>query len=285
MKTRTCNHQALMIKDKKNGCRRYYDSDFPVDEALSAFAAFDESDLARGGRLLKTTEKNRVVLFRVSGPEGIRSFCAKEYRVQGWRSKLKAVVGYSRARTAWKNTLGLLARSIPTARPFALIQEKTGALGERSLFISEDLSRFPRIDYCILQHYPKQPGGRGRFSEKRKFISHFAHAIRELHNKGVYIGDLKAPNILVEETNAGCRFYFVDTDRISFDRPVSERRAIKNFAQIHTSIPWCMSRTDRLRFLLAYCGNDRLHKNHKTIIKRVLQESKKRLAVVMTPLE
>jgi hypothetical protein len=112
-----------------------------------------------------------------------------------------------------------------------------------------------------------------------------AKVIRAKHDKNVYIGDIKAPNILVEKLKDSWKFYFVDTDRITFGRRVSVRRMAKNFAQLHTSIPICITRSDRVRFLLSYFKNDRLEKRQREVIRRILSESKKRMAVQMTPIE
>jgi hypothetical protein len=125
----------------------------------------------------------------------------------------------------------------------------------------------------------------------------------------IYHGDLKACNILVEERPqpsaishqqsliplsppllkgdiggfGAWQFYFIDYDRVIFDSEISFRRKAKNLAQLHTSIPWCITRTDRMRFYREYSKGLGLDK--KPFLLAVLQFSAKRIPVLMEPIE
>ncbi|HNR13893.1 MAG TPA: lipopolysaccharide kinase InaA family protein [Thermodesulfobacteriota bacterium] len=274
-----------LVKEKRDGETLFYKPRFPIQAALTSFAEWQQGTHA-AGKVLKTTGKSRVMIIPTTGIPSCSSLCIKEYAARQWSSRLKTAAGYSKAKIAWNNALRLKLRSIPTPEPFALVEQKRGLLSHWSLLISEDLSRFPRVDYYILDAYHHRAPSADLFVTKRRFIESFAAAIRSLHDKKIYLGDLKAPNILVERALQEWVFYFVDTDRVTFEQPVSLRRIVKNFAQLHTSIPWCMTRTDRLRFLVAYLGRDRFRMRYKkAIIRNVLRESSKRLAVHMTPIE
>ncbi|MBW1679689.1 MAG: hypothetical protein JRJ08_06055 [Deltaproteobacteria bacterium] len=270
--------------EKKDGQRRWYRQGFPIEEVLDRI-----SDLNKGGKtgaqILKVTKKSRVMLITVGEKPSLTHVCVKEYFAHQWSSKLKAVFGYSRSRIARLNAHNLIFNSIPTATPLAFIEEKSGLFPRRSVLISEDLSRLTRIDYYILKEFRDTWQTETKFQEKYLFIKCLSNAIRDLHDKQVYFGDLKAPNILVEKLKDSWKFYFVDTDRITFNRRISVRRMAKNFAQLHTSIPVCMSRSDRIRFFLYYYKNNHLLTRQKELIRRIIKESKKRLTVEMTPLD
>ena len=77
-----------------------------------------------------------------------------------------------------------------------------------------------------------------------------AKEIRRLHRTGVYHGDLKATNVLVQDGT----FLFVDLDRVRFSEDVPDRDRIFNLAQLNASLTPPLTRTDRLRFLRAYFG-------------------------------
>lgn len=81
----------------------------------------------------------------------------------------------------------------------------------------------------------------------------------------------------------GWQFYLIDYDRVVFDREISLRRRAKNLAQLHTSIPWCISRTDRMRFYNEYSKGLGLDK--KPFLRKVLQFSASRIPVIMEPIE
>ncbi|HHT9117902.1 MAG TPA: lipopolysaccharide kinase InaA family protein, partial [Candidatus Hypogeohydataceae bacterium YC38] len=111
-------------------------------------------------------------------------------------------------------------------------------------------------------------------------------AIRTLHTKKTYHGDLKACNMLVKEISSGeWEYYYIDYDRVVFDKEVSFRRCVKNMAQLHTSIPWCIFWADRMRFFKSYAQGTGLMSQEKEFLRDVLRESAKRIPVVMEPLE
>jgi serine/threonine protein kinase len=96
-------------------------------------------------------------------------------------------------------------------------------------------------------------------SSKRKTIRSLGLLIRQFHQAGFFHGDLQLKNILV----AGDQLLLIDFDR-SYRKsilPVKER--MRNLLRLNRSVEkWRrfglpITRTDRLRFFLAYAGDDR----------------------------
>lgn len=165
----------------------------------------------------------------------------KEYLRGGMGDRLSSALGNGRARRAWVAGIGLEVRGFAAARPLALIEDALGGavvLSDRS-----DLSELDR-------HISRIPAeDRGRLKPLARALGRF---LGELHRAGVYHGDLKACNLLVEPADGDFRFHLLDHDRVTFGRPVSLRHRLKNLVQLNTSVPRSLSAALRLRFSRAY---------------------------------
>lgn len=258
-----------------SGLKFFHRKEFTRESVLDALEAYNKSS-GNGGDVLKSTKKTSLSI--VDTPQG--KICVKRYRNLGMVDRIKSRLGVSRARRAWVTGNGLVVRNIPTSAPLALVE---GA--DEAFLISTALVDLPRIDYYILEHF-KDPLKRPGLKRKEDFIKSFARAIRSLHDKKIYHGDLKACNVLVKELSQDkWEFYFIDYDKVVFDQDVPLRRRIKNLAQLHTSIPWCITWSDRMRFYQAYAeGTDDIRYKGE-FLSEVMKESGKRIPVLMEPLE
>jgi len=93
---------------------------------------------------------------------------------------------------------------------------------------------------------------------KRNIIRSLGLLVRSFHQSGFFHGDLQLKNILV----AGEQLFLIDFDR-SYRKPIlSTRERMKNLLRLNRSVEkWRrlglpIHRTDRLRFFLAYAGDD-----------------------------
>ncbi|MFQ5862624.1 MAG: lipopolysaccharide kinase InaA family protein [Candidatus Brocadiales bacterium] len=257
------------------GWRLFHRREFSRESVLGALEVYNKSS-GNGGDALKSTKRTSLSI--VETPQG--KVCVKHYRNVGVIDRIKSRLGISRAKRAWVIGNGLVVRNVPTSPPLALVEGTDGAF-----LLSTALVGLPRIDYYILEHF-KDPVNGPSLRKKEDFIVSFAQAIRSLHDKKVYHGDLKACNILVKELPQDkWEFYFIDYDRVVFDQEVSLRRRIKNLAQLHTSIPRCITWADRLRFYQAYTRDTDDIRSKIGFLSEVMKESSKRIPVVMEPLE
>lgn len=257
------------------GWKLFYRKEFTREAVLNAFEAYKQSS-KDGGHVLKSAKKTSISV--VDTPQG--KVCVKHYRNVGMFDRMKGGLGMSRARRAWVIGNGLVVRNIPTSAPLALIEGT-----DEAFLVSTALLDLPRMDYYILEHF-SEPAKRPQLRKKEHFIRNFAQAIRSLHDKKVYHADLKACNILVKALPQGrWEFYFIDYDRVVFNQNISFRRRIKNLAQLHTSIPWCISWADRMRFYQAYAKNSDDIRSKTEFFREIMKESSKRIPVFMEPLE
>jgi hypothetical protein len=218
---------------RRRGWRR---RDAGLEALEGAIAAHDRAVAAGGATVLKSGRKSRVT--RSGG------FVVKEAVLGTPARRLAAMLAPRRLRAGYENAMRLEVRGIPSASPVAFL-----AGGGRVFTVYEDLSAFPRLDHRVRDALRSGAWSRRR---RREVVDATADFTARLHRRGVWHGDLKACNWLVEERGLALTFHLVDTDRVRFLAVVDRDRRLRNVAQLAASIPRVVSRTDRLRWWRRY---------------------------------
>jgi serine/threonine protein kinase len=153
--------------------------------------------------------------------------------------------------TAWGQLWGVFFEK----RSFAAIEEiREGQSLERSLpgFFNESTTK----ENLVL---------------RRQFIRQLAIFIRKFHDTGYRHRDLYLCHIFRVPDG---RFYLIDLARAFKPAIFSEIYRIKDVAQLHYSAPAkYFSKTDRLRFLRAYLGREKLGAGDKNFARRVVSKA------------
>jgi tRNA A-37 threonylcarbamoyl transferase component Bud32 len=105
--------------------------------------------------------------------------------------------------------------------------------------------------------------------ERRKFIAELAQFAGKFHNTGYRHRDFYFAHIFHHNGD----FYLIDLQRASRPLLLAKRYRIKDVAQLSYSAPKkYFSRTDRLRFYLAYAAKAQLGPRDKVFIQAVLRK-------------
>jgi tRNA A-37 threonylcarbamoyl transferase component Bud32 len=92
-----------------------------------------------------------------------------------------------------------------------------------------------------------------------------------MHGRGIYHADLKSNNILVADRGPDqWSFWFVDLDRVRFQKSLSFSQRANNLAQINASVAEVMSLRDRLKFFRFYAKGTEFFSARKKYYKRIL---------------
>lgn len=115
---------------------------------------------------------------------------------------------------------------------------------------------------------------------KRELIEKLGNEIGTLHKTGICHGDLRLSNVLVEKTEQGISFHFIDNERSSFFKKVPRRLVVKNLVQVNMIFLPNVSRQDRLRFFNAYSKTYGLFDSGEkmALMKTVYERTMERLA-------
>ena len=170
---------------------------------------------------------------------------------------LRRWLGRSRLRAEWEN-LQLFARiGIPTAQVVAYgergVKNYEGAIVTKGVQRTRDLAGLARETDPVLTNR----------SWRMVVIRNLSKAVRTLHLAGFVHNDLKWRNILVEmEVDSDKdipRVYLIDCPmgRLLWGS-LLRRGIVKDLACLDKVAKQTLSKTDRLRFYLAYSGKERL---------------------------
>ncbi len=220
--------------------RLYHVKDAGVDlkEILDRHKASVEA-----GLYIKKTDK--IVLTRINIKNRNRAVVVKQY-MPSIGSSLLAPLRGGRLRREWMHTHGLHVRGIGAPRPLALYE--TGAKGEAFL-ITEYLEGFEPLNEAI----ESLCSADADWDERRRLLAALAEFIAHIHTAEVYHHDLKANNVMAHRApKEEYEFALLDTDRVSFGKPVTQQQIVNNLAYLNAAIGNHLPDTDRLRFMKYY---------------------------------
>jgi hypothetical protein len=236
-RSRRCVEENVHFTAAVGAGRGWRRTDLAPARVGDAIAAHDRALSGNGAQVLKRGRKSRVTR--------LGDVVVKE-AVEG--SLLRRLEGRLRPRArqaGYKNAHALDVRGVGTALPLAFVRR-----GGRTFTVYEDLSALPRLDHRLRDALRS---GAWDLARKRAAIEATADFAARLHRLGVWHGDLKACNWLLDEREGEFRFRLVDTDRVRFYRgEVPRSRRLRNLAQLAASIPVVVTRADRLRWWRRY---------------------------------
>ncbi len=217
-----------------HGARR---RDLPLTRLESVLLAHDRE--RHPGRAGLAKENRKGVVTRHG------DIIVKERRAASALGRVRDRLLPTRHAAGYVNAHMLGVLGVGTAKPLAWLHRDG-----RVFSLYEDLSKLPRLDHLTRQLFAA--------TDRRRQVAlrdACADWLGSLHAGGVYHGDLKAVNVLVEEGPRVVGFRLIDTDHChfaSYPQPVERRRCVKNLAQLAASIPVSVTRTERLRFFRRY---------------------------------
>ena len=238
----------------------------------SVLSAHDDAIAADDIRVAKRARKGIVTLHG--------DVVVKEVRPADWFGRVRDFVAPDRHRTAYVHAHQLDVVGVKSAKPMAYVRR-----GNRTFSLFEDLSRLERLDHLARRLFRLQTR-----ADRRRLLHESADWLARLHQSGVYHGDVKGINVLVDTKQRRWSFHLIDTDRCRFfDQPVDERRRIKNLAQLAASIPVVVTKTDRLRWFRRYARSWAQSAPRRAFERRVArgvaQHLAQKIVVVDEPIE
>jgi serine/threonine protein kinase len=136
--------------------------------------------------------------------------------------------------------------------------------------------------HTLLKNYFSIPLTPEKVKLKRSLLRSAGEFIGKLHSKGIFHGDLRLDNILVEGWETGePTFSLIDNERNKYfdEKHISNICRRKNLVQVNMVILPQITFTDRLRFFMAYLSeNHRLNPDAKDLARRIHLKTKKRLS-------
>jgi len=166
----------------------------------------------------------------------------------------------------------LKAAGINTPKVISYGEQWNTMFETRSFIITEKIPNAESLERKLPDFF-NGPATTENLKLQRKFISQSAIFIKKFHETGYRHRDLYLSHIFYSDNG---EFYLIDLARVF--KPIVQRRRfqIKDIAQVYYSAPARhFSKTDRLRFYMAYAGQSKLTKKDKIFIRKVINKAER----------
>jgi tRNA A-37 threonylcarbamoyl transferase component Bud32 len=272
-RTKRCVKESTEFSMKKEeGVRYYHRRDFSLDDIRRVIGEHLSLVREKPPALAKYSSEVIVSILNV----GRMRVCVKQFRYPHVRDIFKDLFRPSKGLKSWVGGNGLKVRGISSIKPIALVEKRGWLGGRESFFLMEAPEDAQELDRSILLWCED-------FREKRLFIKAFAQWFSHFHQMNLYHKDMKARNILFSKNGENLNFQLLDLEDIRLDEKINEKKLFKNLLQLNTSVPTIFTRTDRLRFFKGYLRLNPIIKDGKFFLRRLIEESKRRGTVYVTP--
>ena len=244
-----------------------------VSHSLDNFDSLYDLDV---GELFKKNRYRSVVRFFLQGKEGKSHIFHLKRHHPPFLTRLRTIFTGFRipegAENEWHTIIRLEEIGIRTMTPVAFGAIRKYGLPYHALTLTEHLYGAERLEeFLPLQFSGKRPGP-DKIHYKRKIIQELARWARRFHGSGFHHQDFYLGHIFIKPCDGeDFTLHLIDLQRVKEHRKVRTSRVVKDLSQINFSATQlsCLSRTDRLRFLMAYLDKERLNAAEKKLIRKV----------------
>jgi tRNA A-37 threonylcarbamoyl transferase component Bud32 len=183
----------------------------------------------------------------------------------------------SAAMRSLSGALILLQEGYHTARPVAAVEYRRHGVLIKSLYFAEEVRGAKTVDSFWREQLSGVRGREG-FRKRRDFLRALAALLGSLHSRRIYHNDLKASNILFynEASSREGLFSLIDLQGLKRCLYVSQRRKIKNLAQLGRTLGRFLTRSEKLVFLNAYGEFHGIEREQKrALVSAILRETRR----------
>jgi tRNA A-37 threonylcarbamoyl transferase component Bud32 len=226
--------------------------------AFEAHRRAQESGAREGSRVLKRDGRSRITAVRV----GDQRLVVKEYAPTGWLRRITDALRGSPARRAWLGGHGLLARRIGAATPVAFLERRRLGLAVGSIVALEDVHPLVPADRCG-----------GELASPEQLADALVGLALALHRRGVLHGDLKASHVAVGREGDRLLTRLVDLEGVRFRHRLSDRRRLRELAELNASLPDFVPDAVRCRAFVRYAALLPFRRGRDTALRQLVAAS------------
>lgn len=230
------------------------------------FRCFEDFMNYSGGTRICHKRGRSVYRFEIEG----RGFYLKRNRlhpVEIWKALSRLRIPALGALVEWDNIQALREAGIPTLTPVAMGERSRFGIETVSFTLTEEIYNAEPLDVVVRREY-LGPLCRDSRRKKRQLISNIAALARKFHGSGMNHQDFYLNHFFLGHDGT---LYLLDLQRVGRKSQISGHYRIKDLAQLAYS-SLCVggvSRSDRMRFFLAYLGHRSLQSKDKALAQHV----------------
>ncbi|MBT3623168.1 MAG: hypothetical protein HN526_03640 [Gammaproteobacteria bacterium] len=183
-----------------------------------------------------------------------------------------AFFGRSKAKREFDNLERLRGFEIDVTVPVALGEERSLGKLKRCFLMTEAVPESRNLDEVLMKDLPAMPAGQAK-STRQSLIFRLAEATRKMHRNGFVHRGFFFRNILISGNKFNRIFVFDAPRGRKWPGWLLGRKPEKDLATIDAAATVFFRRTERLRFYLKYHEIERLTRDHKLTIARILKRA------------
>lgn len=225
--------------------------------------------------VIKDQRKMKIGRLTVRIAGEARSIYVKRYNVFSLRSRLQSLFFRSGALRSLQGADLLAASGIATATPVAGVEDRVYGMLRKSFFVSEEIAGAKTADVWWTEQLQDHKGRDG-FLLRRAYLARLAALFHSLHARQIYHDDLKDANIMAVTggNDEPVQFLLLDLEGVRRCSRLSERRRVKNLAQLYRTLGRHLTRSQGLCFLKTYLGDSYAdRKGRRKLAVRVLRRA------------
>ena len=237
----------------------------------------------RGGELVWKRGEERIIeritLETAAGPV---TCYLKRHEPMSWRESLTDLARLrgpvTPGRREWESILRFRAAGLPTMVPVAAGESGDGLRRGRSFSLTLEVEEALPLDRFIRDRLMEDRlDGGVPVPFKRRLIAQVADLARRMHAAGFSHRDFYLCHIFIRPRgDRDPSLSVIDLQRVGRPHRVTRHRRVKDLSALDFSAPASVvTRTDRLRFLLAYLGRSRLDGRARRIAAAVTRKSRR----------
>ncbi len=180
-----------------------------------------------------------------------------------------------RGRRAFEASLMLRHNGFDSPQPLVFIERHEGPFRMDNVLVTETISHALQLNTQLMKLVAdSSPSGR---EQRGSIIRQLGAVVGRMHKAGIFHGDLRLGNVLLQKNEGSFRFYFIDNERTrKYDR-LPLRLRIRNLVQINMFRSG-ITNTDRARFWAAYVKETQAtQEESRRWIRSVLRQTEHRL--------
>lgn len=237
--------------------------DHLTSDAIDSFNSLETTFNINGERITQDP-LSEVIKTRM----GQTSYYVKRYHQAG--KNLRRFIGTSRIKTEWKNLLFFQSIGINTARIIAYGERRILGIFQKGAMVTEEIKQTHDLKSLAENHSP--------LLKNSQWIAAVSHQIadytRRLHAHHFVHNDLKWRNILVSQGD-NPQVYLIDCPSGMFWpgkllTPFRNYRIIKDLACLDKVAKYQLRKSQRLAFYKDYCQCQKLTREHKQQLRKIL---------------
>jgi heptose I phosphotransferase len=206
---------------------------------------------------VKSSGHTNVFKGRILSNNTNYSVYLKRYLFRSGLDFIKSIFRPSPAKRSMLASIMLQKNGFKAPEIIGLFERRAGYILKDNMLLTQEVTGAGMLSQLLSETW--QNISPVNLLSRCRLIESFGQTIGRLHKKGIFHGDLRLGNVLVQSKDDTFSFFFIDNERTKKFSILPARLRLKNLVQINM-FRKNISNIDRMRFFRQYCIENQLAK-------------------------